>query len=177
LQAQPELFALIADLFVENLPMSNTIELKNRLRTIVPKEILEAGKTGETPPPKPQPPDPMIVLKTQELQAKMMQAQMDYQHKMQVLQQKNGELQLKSHMAGVDMTLEIQKIHAQEEEAKAHFSEMQQKLGAEMARIRLDANKHHADNTLKILTHEPKFLEPKEASNDTTSGKSTSIAS
>src|ERR1700690_3459019 len=62
LQANPELFNMIADLYVENLPLNNSTELRNRLRTIVPPEIIEAGKTGQPIPPKPPQPDPMMMI-------------------------------------------------------------------------------------------------------------------
>src|SRR5258708_3575805 len=48
-----QVFPMIADLYAENLPLDNTLEIRNRLRTIVPQEIIEAGKTGKPLPPKP----------------------------------------------------------------------------------------------------------------------------
>lgn len=175
LQSQPQLFNVIADLVVENSPMANPIELRNRLRAMIPPEILEAGKTGQPIPPKPQAPDPEIVLKQQALQVKMQEAQMNYQHKMAELEHKRQVLMLDAHKSGVDVTVELQKIHNDRELANEQMIENLRRYHAEMERIKLDANKHHSEQTLKILTHEPKFLEQKD-DRKTDNGNSNSAA-
>jgi hypothetical protein len=165
-------FNMVADLFVKSLPMSNSTELENRYRSLVPPELIEAGKTGKPVPPKPQPPDPMIMLKMQELQQKAQQSQQTLQLKMAELSQKREEMMLNAHMAGADMTVQLKQIETEREDAEAQFKSDQRHYELEWERIRQDANKHHSDNTLKILTHEPKFLEPKEPKNDSPKIKS-----
>jgi hypothetical protein len=56
--------------------MPNSIEIRNRFRTMVPPEIIEAGKTGQPLPPKQPQPDPMVMIKMQELQLKKQQMEM-----------------------------------------------------------------------------------------------------
>lgn len=145
LQADPELFRLVADLYVENLPIANNLELRNRLRTIVPPEIIQAGKTGDPIPPKPQQPDPQLMLAMKEMQLK----EKDIEIKQQELQRKA----LETHQ---DMTIEWEKLNAQKMEAAANLQEMELRYQAEMHRTNTDANISHAQNIIKILTHQPK---------------------
>jgi hypothetical protein len=162
LQAQPQLFNLIADLIVDNSPMANPIELRNRLRALVPPEILEAGKTGKPPPPKPPTPDPMVELKKQELQQKMESEQLKFQHQMAALQQKREQMIIDAHKSGADLTVSLQKLQSEKEVLEEQMQENMRRYQAEMSRIRLDANKHHSEQVLKVLTHEPKHLEEKD---------------
>jgi len=158
LKANPQLFNLIADMYVENLPLANNVELKNRLRTIVPPEIVQAGKTGQPLPPKPTPPDPKMM----ELQFKMQQAQQDSQLKMHELQLKEQEIMMKSHQAGVDFSTELQKIELQKNEAQSKLKDQELRYTSEMARIQADTHMGHSNNILKILTHQPDHLKPQQ---------------
>jgi len=146
LNAQPETFNMIADLYVENLPMGNTIELRNRLRSMVPPEIIEAGKTGQPIPKKPPQPSPEIMLQMQELKLKE-----------QDIQRKQQELQLKAIESHQDMSLEWEKLNDQRLESAARLKEMELRYQAETNRTIVDANIAHADNIIKILTHNPKM--------------------
>jgi len=151
----PETFNAIADLYVENLPMSNNIEMRNRLRTLVAPEIIEAGKTGQPIPPKPQQPDPIIMLKMQELQFKQQESQMNAQLKMKDLELKEQKLMMESHSTGVEFSKEIQKIQMQREQMVAQMHEQEQRFQAEMSRINADMHQNHTQNIVKILTHQP----------------------
>lgn len=155
LSKNPEAFNLIADLYVEALPMSNNIEMRNRLRSVVPPEIIESGKTGQPPPPKPPQQDPMVMLKQQELQMKMQNAMMEHQAKAHELQLKEQQMVMESHQAGVDFTKEIQKLQMEQQALQAQVSEQQLRFKAEMANIAHDAHKNHTQNVVKILTHQP----------------------
>jgi hypothetical protein len=153
LQADPTLFRMVADLYVDNLPMANNIEFKNRLRTLVPPEIIEAGKTGKPIPPKPQQPDPMIMIKMQELQLKQQQMQMDNQLKMQEIASKEKEVQLKGIQTGQDMSLEMQKLEHQKLELMASMRNEELRFQAEIHRTNMDAQINHAQNVTHLLTH------------------------
>jgi hypothetical protein len=142
LKANPELFNLIADLFVENLPLNNNIELKNRLRTIVPPEIIEAGKTGQPIPPKPPQPDPMMMLKMQELQLKKEQIENEKQQVMADTQLKQEELQLK-----------LRELEAKEAVAAAELQGMELRYISESERTISQEQIAHANNLIKLLTH------------------------
>jgi uncharacterized Zn finger protein len=142
LQANPQLFNLIADLYVENLPLANNLQLRNRLKTIVPPEIIEAGKTGQPVPPKPQPPDPMIEIKMKELALKEQQLKME--------QEKLG---IEAHAKGQDVQMKWQELEAKRQEAAAQLQEMELKYMAEMQRTQTDEQIAHANNLVRLLTH------------------------
>lgn len=155
LSKQPDAFNAISDLYVENLPMANSIEMRNRLRATIDPAIIEAGKTGQPLPPKPPQQDPMVLLKQQELQQKMMQAQMDAQAKAHELQLKEQEIIMKSHQAGVDYSSKLQELKLKEQENEASLHERMLRYQAEMSRISADIHLGHADNMQRILTHQP----------------------
>lgn len=148
LQANPELFNMIADLYVENLPLNNSIELRNRLKTIVPPEIIEAGKTGQPLPPKPPAPDPIVMVKMQELQLKQQQLELEKQKLMADAQLSQGELQIK-----------LQELEAKKEIAAAQLQEMEMRYLSESERTQSNEQIAHANNLIKILTHKQDFKE------------------
>lgn len=159
LTADPTLFRMVADLYVDNLPMANNIEFKNRLRTLVPPEIIEAGKTGKPIPPKPTPPDPMIMIKMQELQLKQQAMMQDYQLKIQELQSKEKEIQLKGIQTGQDMTVEMQKLEHEKFALIAQMHDAELRFQAEIHRTNTDARMGHAQNVVHLMTHNPQNKE------------------
>ena len=142
LQANPELFNMIADLYVENLPLANSNELRNRLRTIVPPEVIEAGKTGQPIPPKPPQPDPMIMMKMQELALKKQQLEMEQQKLQTDAQLSQGELQIK-----------MEELETKKMVAATQLQEMELRFMSERERTESNEQIAHADNLIKLLTH------------------------
>jgi portal protein len=153
LQADPQLFQLLGDLYVDNLPLANHIEIKNRVRTIIPQEIIEAGKTGQPLPPKPPQEDPMIKLKEMELQFKMQQAQMESQLKMQELEQKQQTAMMQAHQSGVDFSKTIQELELKKEAEMARLKEQELRFEAEMKRIEADLHMHHKNMQVDLHKH------------------------
>lgn len=154
-----QVFPMIADLYAENLPLDNTLEIKNRLRTLVPPEVIESGKTGKPLKPKSPQPDPNMILaqvKQQELQMKMKQAEADTQIKMQDLELKKAELQRKAIETHQDMTMQLAKLEADREEAAASLQETILRYQGEIQKIGADIQIAHADNMIKLLTHHPR---------------------
>jgi len=150
LQANPQLLNLFADLYAENLPLVNTIEIKNRLKTIVPPAIIEAGKTGKMPKDNgQQPPDPTQV----QQQMQQQQMQMEMQFKQAELELKKQELQLKAQQQNIDLEIERQKLQAEELEIAGKLEEQKLRYMAETQRTHSDNAISHADNLTKILTH------------------------
>ncbi len=147
LQADPTAFNLIADLYAENLPLVNTIEIKNRLKTRVPPQVIEAGKTGKMP--EQQGPSP----EEQAMQAQQQQMQMEAQFKQQTLEIKKQELQLKAQQMQIDLEIEQQKLKAEEIAVMGEIEESKMRYMAETERTQSDAAIAHADNLVRILTH------------------------
>lgn len=140
LKNNPSIFNLVADLFAENLPLVNTIEIRNRFKTLVPPEIQEAGKTGQMPQQAHQP--------NAQDQAAMIDAQVK-QQKMQLEQQKLElqiqEQQSKNELAMKELEMKRFELLTQMEEQKLRYM-------AEMDRTHSDNAIAHADNLTKILT-------------------------
>lgn len=144
LQANPQLLNLFADLYAENLPLVNTVEIKNRLKTIVPPEILQAGKTGEMPKEQ-QRLDPAAQAAIADAQFKQQQIEI----KKQELQMKLQEHQSKTEMERIKLELERLEIAAKLEEQKLRYM-------AEMDRTHSDNAISHADNITKLLINRNK---------------------
>lgn len=151
LQADPTTFSLIADLYAENLPLANTIEIKNRLKTRVAPAIIEAGKTGEMP--KDQPPSPEQQAAQQQMQMQQQQMQMDAQFRQQEIMIKKQELELKQRETQAEIEIEQMKLEIAEMELAGNVEEAKMRYLAETERTSSDASISHADNIVKILTH------------------------
>lgn len=146
LQIDPTTFNLVADLYAENLPLSNTIEIKNRLKTRVSPQIIEAGKTGEMP--QQQGPTP----EQQQMQMQQMQMQQQAQFQQAQLQIKQQELVLAQKKAQSDLEIEQMKLEIAKLELAGNIEESQMKFMAESGRTQSDTEIAHADNLVKILT-------------------------
>ncbi len=147
LQADPTAFNLIADLYADNLPLANTIEIKNRLKTRVSPAIIEAGKTGRMP--QQQGPSP----EEQAMQLQQQQMQMEAQFKQQTLEIKKQELALKAQQMKIDLEIEHQKLQAEEMSVMGEIEEGKMRYMAETQRTEADKSVAHANNLVKILTH------------------------
>ena len=160
-----QIFPMIADLYAENLPLDNSLEIRNRLRTIVSPEIIEAGKTGKPLPPKPPQPDPQMLLaqlKQQELQQKAQKDQQDAQIKMQDLQHKQAELQRKAIESQHEMDMAYAKIEAEKQEAAAELQSSILRYNAENQRIGADLQMNHSDHLVRMLEHTGKIFHEKD---------------
>ena len=147
LQADPTSFNLIADLYAENLPLMNTLEIKNRLKTRVSPQIIEAGKTGHMP--EQQGPSP----EEQAIQIQQQQMQMEAQFKQEQIAIKKQELQLKQMQTQADIEIEKMKLEIAQMELAGEVEEAKMRYMAETQRTQSDAAISHADNMVKILTH------------------------
>ena len=139
LQVDPTTFNLVADLYAENLPLANTIEIKNRLKTRVSPAIIEAGKTGEMP--QQQGPTP---------EQEQLQATMQYQQAQ--IQIKQQELALAQKKAESDFQIEQMKLDIAKLELAGSIEEGKMRYMAETHRTQSDKEIAHADNLVKILT-------------------------
>ncbi len=147
IQADPTSFNLIADLYAENLPLANTLEIKNRLKTRVPPQIIEAGKTGDMP--QQQGPSP----EEQAVQIQQQQAEAQAKFQQQQIQIKQAELQLKEKEIQGDLEIERMKLEIAQMEMAAGIEKERMEYMAETQRTQSDNAIAHADNMVKILTH------------------------
>ena len=151
LEADPTAFNLIADLYAENLPLANTLEIKNRLKTRVPPAIIEAGKTGDMP--KDQPPSPEEQAAQAQMQMQQQQMQLDAQFKQQEIMIKKQELALKERETQAEIEIEQMKLEIAQMELAGNVEEAKMRYLSETQRTQSDETIAHADNMVKILTH------------------------
>lgn len=147
LAADPTAFNLIADLYAENLPLANTLEIKNRLKTRVPPQIIEAGKTGDMPQQQGPSPEEQAV----QIQAQAQQA--EQQFKQAQIQIKQQELVLKEKEMQAEIEIERMKLEIAQMELAGNVEEQRIRYMAETERTQSDNAISHADNMVKILTH------------------------
>jgi hypothetical protein len=147
LQADPQAFGLIADLYAENLPLMNTIEIKNRLKTLVPPQIIEAGKTGKMPNESGQPsPEQQAMAMEQQAQQQQMQL------KVKEVELKEKEIELKRQQIIMEAQFKIQELETERMETAGKLQEQELRYAAETQRTQSDTNIAHANNLVKILT-------------------------
>jgi membrane protein involved in colicin uptake len=135
------------------------LEIRNRLRTLVPPEIIEAGKTGKPLPqkqPQPGPEEVLLQLKKQELEQRAMQAQQEAQLKIQELELKRQEMHRKAIETQQDMTIAFEKLDADKEQAAARLQETMLRYTAEAERVGADLHMNQANHLMQILLHRDK---------------------
>lgn len=140
------IFPMVADLYVDNLTLNNKVEFKNRIRTMVPPEIIEAGRTGQPLPPKPPQPDPTMMMA---------------QAKMEELEIKKQKLMSDAQKAAKDFELKMAQLEIERVETAASLQEQEMRYMAETKKTQSDEQIAHANNLVKILTHLKHPIEPK----------------
>jgi hypothetical protein len=100
LQANPQAFNLVADIWAKNLDVQFMPQLAERFKTLVPPEIL-AKEAGEPPPPPPPPPPEAMMaqqqmqMQAQEMKLKQQKIQMEGQDQAAQLAERARELQIR----------------------------------------------------------------------------------
>jgi hypothetical protein len=124
----PQVFNLIADLWAAQLDIQNMEQVKDRLKSLVPPEIIAKEEGKPPPPPQPNP------------QQQMMQAEMQF--KQAEIQEKQAALKIKQE------ELELKKMQHQLDEAE---------LMVKGEKIKMDAQLNVYDHQLNLektkLTH------------------------
>lgn len=139
----PEVFPLIADLWAGNLDIQQMPLVKERLKNLVPPEIL-AKEEGKPPPPKqPNPQEQMAQAQLQLQQAQIQEAQAAIQIKAQ-------ELELKKQKMELDKAEMI--LRAQKDKMDAQLNVFDHKANIQKSMIThgLDQKKAENDFTHKI---------------------------
>ena len=128
LQAYPQAFPLIADLWVKNLDVQFQPQMEERFKTLVPPQILAKEEGKELPP---QQPDPQQMLMQQQQQ--MMQAE---------IQVKMGELKIKE-----------EKLEIEKEKNQLSQLELLIKAQKDQQDAQLDIYNHASDLERSRVTH------------------------
>jgi hypothetical protein len=146
LQAFPQAFPLIADLWAKNLDVSFMPQMAERFKSIVPPDIL-AKESGEEPPPKR--PDPQQMMMAQEMQMKQQQMKMNEQ-KMQIEQQKMQLEQQQVQERAEELAIRKQKHSLEQAEMIMKAREMQSKMGMDQQKNSIEIAKMNHEFTSRI---------------------------
>lgn len=156
--ANPQVFPLIADLYASNLDIVNMEQVKERLKTLVPPQILAKEEGKQLPPQPPSPQDQMMQKEMQLKQSQIQQAQ-------GMLQIKAAELQLKKEKQEIEK-LQFQ-LDAQKAQLDSQLDIYNHNANIEKSRIthNLDHVKHQDSHNIeiaKILADLHKHTHPQE---------------
>ena len=109
IQAAPQLFPLIGDIYASNLDVQFMPQLKERLQSLVPPDILAKEQGKEPPPPKPSPQDMMAQQQMQLQQSQIQEAQAAIKIKIEELELKKQQHELDR----AELLLKAQKIQSE----------------------------------------------------------------
>ncbi len=144
--ANPQVFNLIADLWADNLDIQQRDQVKERLKTLVPPEII--AKSEGKPPPPPQP-NPQMMMMQMDMQQKQQAMQMNAQKmklEEEALLERAEELKIRKEKHMLDQAEMI--LKAQEMQRKAGLEEQNIKIAH--GKLLLDADKSEKDFSSKI---------------------------
>lgn len=142
----PQVFPLIADLWASQLDLQQMPLIKERLKNLVPPQIL-AKEEGKPMPP--QPPNPQETMMKMEMQEKMGKLQNDAKEielKQQKLELEKAELMIKARKMQDDAALDVFNHQSDIEEAKIRHhhdhSKHEKDFSIQLAKILADLHKH-----------------------------------
>lgn len=142
----PQVFNLIADLWADNLDIQQRGEVKERLKTLVPPEVLAQSEGKPPPPPKPNPQAMMMQMEMQEKMAEIKNKQEKLELERQKMELEKADLLLKAQKIQLDSQLDIYNHQASLEKTRlAHGLDKEKAesaFSADLARVLADLHKH-----------------------------------
>lgn len=136
IQAFPQAFPLVADLWAGNLDIQQMDQVKERFKTLVPPQILAKEEGHEPPPPQPNPQEMMMQMEMQTKQA-------DIKNKMAEIELKAQKLALEKQQAQLDEVELLLKAQKDQNEMKLNVYDHE--LNLEKARVTHGID-HHKTN-------------------------------
>lgn len=146
--ANPQVFNLIADLWADNLDIQQRDQVKERLKTLVPPEVIAKSEGKPPPPPKP---NPQAMLMQAELQQKQQQLAINEQ-KMKLEEQQIMERAEELQIRKQKHLLEQAEMIVKATESRHKMDLEKQKLKVDHGRLLLDADKTEKDFSSKIAS-------------------------
>ncbi len=160
LAANPQIFPLIGDIFAANLDVQFQEQLKERLQTLVPPEILAKEKGEPAPPKQPNPQEQMMAMQQQMAQQEMQNKMQEIEVKKQKLKLEEAELLLKAQQEQNKSELEVYKHQSDLERSKIthgldkHNSELN--FTHQISKILSDLHKQEKDHAHEKELHKTK---------------------
>jgi hypothetical protein len=145
LQANPQIFNLVADIWGKQLDVQFMPQLVERLKTLVPPEIIAKEEGLPPPAPKPDPQQMMMQMEQQQKQAEM-------QIKQQQVQERAAKIQLDMQQHELDKTklaMEVKKMMMDAQMDQSENAMEKAKLMVELKRIDAELHGDHLDRQLE----------------------------
>lgn len=165
IQANPQTFPLIADLWAKNLDVQFMPQIAERFKTLVPPQILAKEEGKQLPP---QPPSPQEQMMQAQLQAQQQQMALNEQ-KMHIEEQQLMERAEELRIRKEKHLLEQAEMIMKAQEMKEKRGLERQKLHLESGKLMLDSDKSEKDFASKlaaVLTDIHKHHNPQIPSNE-----------
>lgn len=147
LQAQPQAFPLIADLWAKNLDVQFMPQMAERFKTMVPPEILAKEEGKQPPPPQPNPQAMMMQMEMETKKAQIQAKAQELQLKQQQHELEKAKLMLDAHKIDNEAQLDIYNHKADLEKSKVVHGLQHKKIdhdfSAKIASLLTDIHKHH----------------------------------
>lgn len=146
IQANPQTFPLIADLWAKNLDVQYMPQIAERFKTLVPPQILAKEEGKQLPPQPPSPQEQMMQAQMKQQQQQMMMNEQKMHLEEQQLMERAEELKIRKEKHMLDQAEMI--LKAQQMKQKMGLEE--QHLKVEHGKLLLDADKTEKDFSSKI---------------------------
>lgn len=164
LQASPQTFPLVADLWAKNLDIQFMPQIAERFKTLVPPQILAKEEGKELPPQPPSPQEQMAQAQLQQQQQALAMNAQKMKIEEQQLAERAEELKIRREKHLLEQAEMI--LKAQELKRKGHLED--QKIKVEHGKLLLDADRAEKDfsaNLAKVLSEIHRHNNPHEKSN------------
>lgn len=146
IQANPQTFPLIADLWAKNLDVQYMPQIAERFKTLVPPQIIAKEEGKQLPPQPPSPQEQMMQAQMQQQQQQMAMNEQKMKIEEQQLMERAEELRIRKERHLLDQAEMIMK--AQEMKEKRGLE--RRKLDVESSRLMFDVDKADNDFSAKL---------------------------
>lgn len=146
IQANPQTFPLIADLWAKNLDVQYMPQIAQRFKSLVPPQIIAEEEGKQLPPQPPSPQEQMMQAQMQQQQQQMKMNEQKMAIEEQQLMERAEELRIRKEKHLLEQAEMIMK--SQEMADKRHLE--RQKMGLENRKIELDFDKADKDFSTKL---------------------------
>ncbi|HHT9109596.1 MAG TPA: portal protein [Candidatus Brocadiaceae bacterium] len=146
IQANPQTFPLIADLWAKNLDVQYMPQIASRFKTLVPPQIIAEEEGKPAPPQQPNPQQQMMQFQMQKQQQEMAMNAQKMKIEEQQLMERAEELRIRKEKHLLEQAEMIMKSQEMSDERDIE----RQKMGLESKRLALDFEKADKDFSAKL---------------------------
>lgn len=149
IQAFPQAFPLVADLWAKNLDVQFMPQISERFKTMVPPQILAQEEGKQLPPQPPSPQDQMMQMEMELKQAELKEKETELQLRQQKYELEKEKQQLEKFKMILESKKSVLDINNSDKDRKMDMHKADLNYSSQIAKIMADLHKHHnkpADN-------------------------------